>query len=70
MKKQLTYANNNKIPYVAMVMQEWDERQYNYLKEYEIGKQKSVSLEEIKEIIKRWHANLSNKDIRKVKKNA
>jgi histidyl-tRNA synthetase len=53
MKKQLTYANNNKIPYVAMVGENEMRDNTITLKNMKSGEQKSVSLEEIKEIIKK-----------------
>ncbi|MDD4777681.1 MAG: histidine--tRNA ligase [Fermentimonas sp.] len=52
MKKQLSYANNNRIPFVAMVGENEMRDSTITLKNMKSGEQKSVSLQEIKEIIK------------------
>lgn len=52
MKKQLTYANNNNIPFVAMVGENEMKNNTISLKNMKTGEQKSVSLQEIKDIIK------------------
>lgn len=52
MKKQLSYANNNRIPFVAMVGENEMKDNTITLKNMKSGEQKSVSLQEIKDIIK------------------
>ncbi len=51
MKKQLSYANNNKIPFVAMVGENEMRENTITLKNMNSGEQKSTSLQEIKDLI-------------------
>lgn len=55
MKKQLSYANNNNIPFVALIGENEMRENTITLKNMKTGEQKSVSLHEIKEIIKADH---------------
>lgn len=55
MKKQLSYANNNKIPFVALIGENEMRENTITLKNMKSGEQKNVSLLEIKELIKTSH---------------
>lgn len=52
MKKQMQYANNMQIPYVALIGENEIESQRISLKNMETGEQQTVTLEELLEIIK------------------
>ena len=51
MKKQMTYANNNAIPWVAMVGSDEMEAGTVSLKNMESGEQQQVAVEKLKELI-------------------
>ena len=51
MKKQMTYANNNQIPFVALMGENELKNGVITLKNMQSGDQKSVSLQELKDII-------------------